>query len=116
MNMDDYFIVRKPKNHFLSTIVDYYFHINISTSILSLTKELIIPFPRINFLYFFNHPFLVTNQTVNEAVLATIAISKISTDKIIVQPKSNMVKIIGAHVQPFCLAYFTKKPIHTLPC
>jgi hypothetical protein len=99
---DEYFIIRKPFNQFLSTIVDYYFHINIPVSKLSLTGELIIPFS-------------VTNHTLNEAVLANIAISRISTDKITVQPKSDMVKIIGAQVQPFCLAYLTKTPIYTLP-
>lgn len=115
MNTDSYFITRKPYNEFLSTLVDYYFHIDIPLSQLTLSQEFIIPFPRITFGYFFNHPFLVTNHTLNESVSVNMAISRISTHKISVQPQSDRIRIIGAHVQPFCLAFLTKQPIHTMP-
>ena len=115
MNTDSYFITQRPHNQFLSTLVDYYFHIDIPVNQLSLEHEFIIPFPRITFGYFFNHPFLATNHTLNQSVPVNMAISRISTDNITVQPQSDRVKIIGAHLRPFCLAYLTKKPIHTMP-
>ena len=82
---------------------------------LALTEEFIIPFPRITFGYFFNHPFLATNHTLKKSVSVNMAISRISTHKITVQPQTDTVKILGAHVRPFCLAYLTKEPVHTLP-
>jgi AraC-like DNA-binding protein len=115
MQQDEYFITQKPSNQFLSTIVDYYFYIDASLAELSLNRELIIPFPRINFLFFFDQPFLVTNHTLNESVLTNMAISRISSDKISVQPQGDRVKVLGAHVSPFCLAYFTRQPIGELP-
>jgi AraC-like DNA-binding protein len=115
MNMHDYFIIGKPINQFLSTLVDYYFHIDTPVNKLSLNGEYIIPFPRITFGYFFNHPFLATNHTLNQSVSVNMAISRISTHKITVQPQADRIKIIGAHVRPFGLAYLTKHPIHTMP-
>ena len=115
MNTDNYFIKRKPINAFLATLVDYYFHIDISVSQLRFVQEAVIPYPRLNFLYFFNHPFLVTNYTLNEAVALNMAISRITTDQITIQPQTDWVKIIGAHIHPHCLAYFTKQPIHNMP-
>jgi AraC-like DNA-binding protein len=114
MDTDNHFIIRKPFNQFLSTLVDYYFHIDIPVNQLSLNEEYIIPFPRITFGYFFNHPFIATNHTLNQSVSVNMAISRISTHKIVVQPQSDRVKIIGAHVRPFCLAYLTEQPIHTM--
>jgi AraC-like DNA-binding protein len=115
MQPNKYFITQKPSNPYLSTIIDYYFYIDASIAELSLNRELIIPFPRINFLFFFDQPFLVTNHTLNESVLTNMAISRISTDKISVQPQGDRIKVIGAHVAPFCLAYFTRQPIEGLP-
>lgn len=115
MDADKYFFNQRPSNQFLSTLVDYYFYIDASISELSLTQEAVIPFPRITFGYFFDHPFLVTNHTLNESRSFSKGFSRISTHKITVQPESNRVRIIGAHLRPFCLAYLTSQPIKTLP-
>lgn len=115
MNADKYFVTQKPSNEFLSSLVDYYFYIDIEVSKLSLTEEFIIPFPRITFGYFFDSPFLATNHTLKRSALLNMAISRISTDRITVQPQGDRIRILGAHVRPFCLAYLTKQPIHTMP-
>jgi AraC-like DNA-binding protein len=114
METDNNFVVRKPKNSFLATVVDSYFFIDISASQLSRQSEFIIPFPRITFGYFFDHPFTVTNHTLGKSVLVNHAISKISTHKISVLPTADKIKILGAHLRPFGLAYFTKKTIEKL--
>lgn len=115
MDTDSYFTLGKPVNQFLSTLVDYYFHIDTSVSELSLRQEYVIPFPRITFGYFFNHHFAATNHTLNQSVSVNMAISRISSHRITVKPQTDRVKIIGAHVRPFCLAYLTQKPVYTLP-
>lgn len=109
------FIFQKPRNAFLASIVDDYFYIDTLVSELTSKPEFIIPYPRITFGYFFNHPFTATNHTLNESVLVNIAISKISTQKITVRPNSDRIRICGSHIRPFGLAYLTKKPIHSLP-
>gem|GEM_PF-849153 len=109
------FTFQKPKNAFLASIVDDYFYIDTLVSELNPEPEFIIPYPRITFGYFFNHPFTATNQTLNESAIVNISISKISTQKIIVQPNSDRIKICGAHINPFALAYLTKTPIHSFP-
>lgn len=111
METDNIFYHRKPHNSFLSEIVDHYFYIEISVSDLVAQSEYIIPFPRITFGYFFNHPFKVTNHTLNETKSVTVAISRISTQKITVEPESERIKILAAHLKPFGLAYFTNIPI-----
>lgn len=113
--MDNMFKIGKPYNAFLADIVDCYFYIDMPVSQLSVQPEYMVPFPRITFGYFFNHPFTATNHSVNESKLVKVAISRISTQKITVQPNSDKVKILGAHVRPFALAYFTQKPIHSMP-
>jgi AraC-like DNA-binding protein len=113
--MDNNFEIRKPYNSFLADIVDHYFYIDISVSELSVHPEYIIPFPRITFGYFFDHPFTAANHSLNESILVKAAISRISTQKITVQPQTEKVKILGAHLRPFGLAYFTQKPVNTLP-
>lgn len=115
MDTNNSFITRKPLNQFLATLVDYCFYINIPVNQLSLIKEFIIPFPRMTFGYFFNHPFLATNHTLNQSISVNMAISRISSHNITVQPQTDKVKIIGAHIRPFCLAYLTKQPIHSMP-
>lgn len=115
MKTDDIFSTRKPYNSFLADIVDYYFFVDIPVSRILEQPEFIIPFPRITFGYFFNHPFTATNHTLNESISVNIAISKISTQNITVQPNSEKAKILGAHLRPFGLAYFTKQPIDKLP-
>lgn len=109
------FTFQKPKNAFLASIVDSYFYIDTLVSELDPNPEFIFPYPRITFGYFFNHPFTATNQTLNESAIVNISISKISTQRIIVQPNSDRIKICGAHIKPFALAYLTKTPIHSLP-
>ena len=115
MEADKNFVVQKPINQFLSTIVDYYFYIDISVRELLLRKEFILPFPRITFGYFFEHPFLVTNHTLNQSIIAQMIISRISIHKISVQPETEHVRILGAHVRPYCLAYLTNQPVQMLP-
>lgn len=115
MEATNHFIFRKPSNPFLATIVDDYFYIDAHISELALGPEFILPYPRITFGYFFNHPFTVINETLNESALVNVAISRISTNKIIVQPTTDRIRICGSHIKPFGLAYFTERPIHTLP-
>lgn len=115
METDKYFTIRKPYNSFLSGIVEYYFYIDVPVSQLSEQAEFIIPFPRITFGYFFDHPFTVINDTLKTSQSVNIAISRISIKKITVQPSTDRIKILGAHLKPFGLAYFTKKPINSLP-
>ncbi|WP_343670636.1 AraC family transcriptional regulator [Chitinophaga sp.] len=115
MNADNYFITRKPENQFLSTLVDHYFHIDVSVNQLPISQEFIIPCPRITFGYFFNHPFIATNHSLKQSVPVHMVISRIRTQKITVQPQTDKIKIIGAHLRPFCLAYLTRQPIHTMP-
>ena len=115
MEIDKYFTIRKPYNSFLAGIVEYYFYIDAPVSLLTEQAEYMLPFPRITFGYFFDHPYQVTNHTLNTSELVNIAISRISTQKITVQPSTDRIKILGAHVKPFGLAYLTKKPINSLP-
>ncbi|UKB78106.1 helix-turn-helix transcriptional regulator [Chryseobacterium sp. MEBOG07] len=115
MDSHNNFTLRKPENPFLSTIVEYYFYIDIPVSQLTEEAEFMIPFPRITVGYFFDHPFMVVNNTLNKSQLINTAISRISTQKINVKPTTDRIKILGAHVRPFGLAYFTKKPINKLP-
>lgn len=114
MDTTNDFVVRKPNNSLLACVVDSYFYIETTVAELSQRPEFIIPFPRITFGYFFDHPFTVTNQTLNKSVLVNLFISKISTQKITIQPNSDKVKILGAHLRPFGLSYFTKRPIDKL--
>lgn len=115
MNQNTSFITQKPHNQFISTLVDYYFYIDCTVNELSLTEEFILPFPRITFGYFFNHPFLATNHKLKQSVSVNMAISRISTHKITVEPLTDKVRILGAHVRPLCLAHLTLKPIKTMP-
>ncbi len=109
------FIIQKPHNHFLSTLVDYYFFIDIPIDALSEDQEYVLPFPRITFGYFFDHPFMVTNHDLKQSEKVDMVISRISTQKITVLPLTNRIKIIGAHVRPYTLAYLTEQPIGNLP-
>jgi AraC-like DNA-binding protein len=109
------FSVKKPENPFLASIVDQYFFVEASAQELSFQPEYVLPFPRITFGFFFDCPFLVKNHTLRQTTEANMVISKISTQQISVLPLREQVKIIGAHVRPFCLPYFTKKKIGSLP-
>ncbi|MBB6463507.1 helix-turn-helix domain-containing protein [Flammeovirga kamogawensis] len=109
------FIIHKPTNPLLESFVDYYFYVDISVKELALKDEYILPFPRITFGYFFDHPFLVTNNNINESQEIDMIISKISTNKITVKPISDRVRVIGAHVRPYALAALTETNISTLP-
>lgn len=115
IEVEKYFTVRKPYNAFLASIVEYYFYIDAPASLLSDQTEYMIPYPRITFGYFFDHPHRVTNHTLNTSELARVTISRISTQKITVQPATDRIRILGSHVKPYGLAYFTKKPISSLP-
>lgn len=112
---NDHFTFRRPENLFLSKIIEYYFFIDIPISQLTEEPEFMIPFPRITIGYFFEHPFMVVNDTLNKHQVINTAISRISTQKINVKPVTDRIKILGAHIRPFGLAYFTKKPINKLP-
>jgi len=113
--MKNEFITQKPQDTFLSTLVDSYFYIDIPVDTLSETQEYVMPFPRITFGYFFNHPFMVTNHDLEECETVDMAISRISTHKITVLPLTDRIKIIGAHAKPYILAYLTEVPIGKLP-
>lgn len=108
MDTKNHFIVQKPINDFLSSVVDEYFYLDINASALSMKNEHIIPFPRITFGYFFNHPFKVINHTKGITANFNMGISRISTDRISVEPTTERIKIVGVHAKPFCLAYLTK--------
>lgn len=113
--MDNDFNIQKPFNFHLQSLVDYYFFIDIPVSDLKLKEEYVIPFPRITFGYFFEHPFSVTNHTTKETLKAEMIISRISTQQISVKPLTDRVKILGAHVRPFALAHLTNKNISEMP-
>ncbi|MCG2461478.1 AraC family transcriptional regulator [Flavobacteriaceae bacterium F89] len=113
--MDKDFIIQKPFNSHLQSLVDYYFFIDIPITELKIEKENVIPFPRITFGYFFEHPFSVTNHTTEETIKAEMIISRISTNQISVRPLTDRVKIIGAHVRPYTLAYLTDENISEMP-
>lgn len=113
--MSQPFAIASPKNHLLQEIVDYYFYIDIPVAELSMMQEYVIPFPRITFGYFFDHPFRVINHTIGQQQTVDIAISRLSTHRITVAPLSSRVRIIGAHVRPFALAYMTERSIGSLP-
>ncbi|MDL1913075.1 MAG: helix-turn-helix transcriptional regulator [Bergeyella sp.] len=115
MILGDGFIYRRPNDLFLSTIVDSYFYIDTNLGRLTFHPEYVVPFPQITFGYFFNHPFLVTHLNTNNAVTVNIVVSRISTQKIIIQPTTKRIRIIGAHLKPFGLAYFTRQPVNRLP-
>lgn len=74
-----------------------------------------IPFPRITFGYFFDSPFAVTNHSIGETIHAEMIISRISTNQISVKPLTDRIRIIGAHIQPYALAFFTNENISKLP-
>lgn len=95
--------------------MDYYFFIDIPVTELKLKEEYVIPFPRITFGYFFEYPFSVINHSAGETIKAEMIISRISTSQISVKPLTDRVKIIGAHVRPYALAYLTNGNISKLP-
>lgn len=113
MNSD--FVTQKPSNVYLQSLIEYYFFIDIAVEDLKLKSENVLPFPRITFGYFFDCPFLVTNHTLKESAVAEIVISRISTDKISIKPLTGRVKILGTHIKPYALAFFTDKNISDLP-
>lgn len=115
MKTDEYFTFKKPGNPLLTGIVEHYFYIDVSVSEMITGAEFMIPFPRVTFGYLFDHPFRVINHTLNKTELVNIAISRISTQRITVQPTTGRIKILGAHLKPFGLAYFTKVSINSLP-
>lgn len=113
--MKDNFTIQKPRDPFLSTLVDSYFFIDIPISAISEVQEYVIPFPRISFGYFFDHPFMVTNHDLRRSEKVSMIISRISSQKISVLPLTDRIKILGAHVRPYALAYLTERPINKLP-
>lgn len=115
MESNRYFTIKKPDNSFLSTIIDYYFYVEASVEELRFQQEVTLPFPRLNFLYFFEHPFLITNEALGESIELNMVISRMTTDIITIKPTGDRVKIIGAHILPHGLAFFTKVPISQMP-
>lgn len=109
--MKNDFITKTPDNHHLSTLVDYYFYIDIPVNELKLAEEYVIPFPRITFGYFFDHPFLVTNYDLEQSRVVNMVISRISNHNISVQPQTDRVRIAGAHARPHILGHLTDKPV-----
>ncbi|SHG70737.1 helix-turn-helix domain-containing protein [Chryseobacterium sp. OV279] len=115
MENDQNFLIRKPVNSFLSNIIECFFYIDIPVCQLTEKAEFMIPFPRITLGYFFDHPFRVINDTLNESKLINNAISRISTQRINVLPATDRIRIIGAHLKPFGLACYTQKAVNSLP-
>lgn len=113
--MENDFIIREPADKRLKDLVDYYFYLDIPIEKLKLKEENIIPFPRITFGYFFEHPFLVTNHSLKNSVEVEMIISRISTSQISVKPLTDRIKIIGAHVKPYTLAFLTNNNISKMP-
>lgn len=113
--MENDFIIQKPFNAHLQSLVDYYFFIDIPITELKLEEEHVIPFPRITFGYFFDHPFSVKNNSTGETIKAEMIISRLSTNQISVKPLTDRVKILGAHIRPYTLAYLTSANISELP-
>lgn len=112
--MDNNFIIQKPFNAHLQTLVEYYFFIDIPVSELKFKEEYVVPFPRITFGYFFDHPFLVTNHATEETLKTEMIISRISTTTISVKPLTDRVKILGAHIKPYTLAHLTNANVSKL--
>ncbi len=109
------FKIQKPSNQFLATLIDCYFFIDTPIDVLHENQEYVIPFPRITFGYFFDHPFMVTNHDLELSEKVNMVVSRISTHKITVLPLTERIKIIGAHVKPYALAYLTEQPLSKLP-
>lgn len=113
--MEQGFETKKPDHAFLSALIDYFFYIDIPVSQLATFQEHVIQFPRITFGYFFNHPYLVTNHSLGQSQTVLMALSRISTHQITVQPQSDRVRILGAHAKPYLLALLTRKSISDMP-
>tara|TARA_Y100000782_G_scaffold112554_1_gene143045 strand:- start:772 stop:1596 length:825 start_codon:yes stop_codon:yes gene_type:complete len=109
------FVKSSPQHSLLEQHIDYYFYIHQTLEHPSFLTENIIPFPRVTFGYFFDAPFSVTNLSNQETKVLDFAISPLTTNVVEVTPTTSTIKIIGAHLKPYALAYFTHKSIHTLP-
>lgn len=109
------FEIQKPRDQSLSGLIDYYFYMDTPIDVLSEVPEYVLPFPRITFGYFFDHPFMVTNHDLELSEKVDMVISRISTNKITVLPLTDRIKILGAHVKPYTLAHLTEQPINKLP-
>lgn len=113
--MDSNFISRPPSTDLLSSLVDYFFFIDIPVSELRIRQEYILPFPRVTFGYFFDYPFEATNHALGETKTARMGMSRVTSDRITVQPTGKRVKIAGAHMRPFMPGYLSQKPVCELP-
>lgn len=111
--MNNDFTFYKTKNERLKKLVDFFFYYDISADSLFFNSEDIIPFPRVTLGYFFNHPFSVLSDGETQSV--NMIFSRVSTKKVNVQPISNRIKIVGVHLKPFALSYFTDNKIVELP-
>ncbi len=113
--MNNPFLIQQPHDKFLATLVDYYFYMETPIDQFKESQEYVMPFPRITFGYFFDHPFMVTNHDLEVSEKVDMVISRISTNKITVLPLTDKIKILGAHVKPYTLAHLTDRPINALP-
>lgn len=111
--MNNDFVLYRTTNKRLLNIVDYFFYLDIPTELTLITPEDIIPYPRVTFGYFFNHPFSVSHN--KETISVDMIFSRLTTKKVTVQPQSNKIKIIGVHLKPYALAYFTTKSMEEMP-
>ena len=64
------FIMQKPADPILQSLIDYYFFVSMDVKDLKFKSENILPFPRITFGYFFDCPFLVTNHSLKKSAKA----------------------------------------------
>lgn len=111
MKNNSFITIERPKNSILSPIVDYYFYIDTTVLELREKSEIIFPFPRITFAYFFDHPFVLNNHSINKSIQVNILLSKISTQKICLRPYTDKIKVFAAVLKPYALAYFNNRPI-----
>jgi AraC-like DNA-binding protein len=109
------FKIHKPKDKFLSSFVEMLFFIDIPVENLASFQEDIIPYPRVTFGYFFDQPYSFTNHKSKEKITEDIIISKVSLKNVTVKPKGNRVKIVGGHLKPYALTFFTNSSIKELP-
>ncbi|MBV7440023.1 helix-turn-helix domain-containing protein [Weeksellaceae bacterium TAE3-ERU29] len=106
----DFTIYRTTDKNLLK-IVDFFFYIDIPFEVYQKLEEDIIPYPRVTIGYFFENPFWVTEADKSVNFIA----SRIIEQKITVKPNQQKIKIMGMHLKPYALAYFTEKSVRDLP-
>ena len=105
------FTIYRPTNKKLLKIVDFFFYIDIPFELYQKIAEEIIPYPRVTFGYFFDSPFQVLEENKSVNFIG----SRITEQIITVKPNTPKIKIIGVHLKPYALTFFTEKSVQKLP-